>query len=138
MISHDLSVIRYLSDRVGVMYLGKIVEVGATDEVYDRPAHPYTAGLLAAVPVADPDAPPPDAAERVRGELPSPLDPPSGCRFRTRCPLATDLCAAVEPTLEAVGAAHDVACHFPLQPKAEAPEDASARGAQPGEREAAA
>ncbi|KJL23319.1 Glutathione import ATP-binding protein GsiA [Microbacterium azadirachtae] len=114
-ISHDLAVVRYLSDRVGVMYLGKIVEIGATDEVYERPAHPYTAGLLAAVPVADPDAPAPEAGERVRGELPSPLDPPSGCRFRTRCPLATDLCAAVEPTLEAVGAVHEVACHFPLQ-----------------------
>ena len=137
-ISHDLSVIRYLSDRVGVMYLGKIVEVGATDEVYERPAHPYTAGLLAAVPIADPDAPPPDAAERVRGELPSPLDPPSGCRFRTRCPLATELCATVEPMLEAVGDAHDVACHFPLQPKAQAPADASAPGARPGETEAAA
>ncbi|WP_336648509.1 ABC transporter ATP-binding protein [Microbacterium sp. MMO-10] len=137
-ISHDLSVIRYLSDRVGVMYLGKIVEVGATDEVYERPAHPYTAGLLAAVPIADPDAPPPDAAERVRGELPSPLEPPSGCRFRTRCPLATELCATVEPTLEAVGDAHDVACHFPLQPKAQAPADASAPGARPGETEAAA
>ncbi|WP_219844924.1 dipeptide ABC transporter ATP-binding protein [Microbacterium sp. MYb64] len=116
-ISHDLSVIRYLSDRVGVMYLGKIVELGATDDVYERPAHPYTAGLLAAVPVADPDAPAPAGAERVRGELPSPLDPPSGCRFRTRCPLATELCATVEPTLEAVGTGHDVACHFPLQPK---------------------
>ncbi|KJL33224.1 ABC transporter ATP-binding protein [Microbacterium azadirachtae] len=116
-ISHDLAVIRYLSDRVGVMYLGKIVEVGATDDVYERPAHPYTAGLLAAVPIADPDAPAPAGAERVRGELPSPLDPPSGCRFRTRCPLATELCATVEPTLEAVGTGHDVACHFPLQPK---------------------
>ena len=116
-ISHDLSVIRYLSDRVGVMYLGKIVELGATDDVYERPAHPYTAGLLAAVPVADPDAPAPEGVERVRGELPSPLDPPSGCRFRTRCPLATELCATVEPLLEAVGTGHDVACHFPLQPK---------------------
>ncbi|PRB15946.1 ABC transporter ATP-binding protein [Microbacterium sp. MYb62] len=114
-ISHDLAVVRYLVDRVGVMYLGALVEVGETAEVYSRPAHPYTAGLLAAVPVADPDADAP--AERVRGELPSPLDPPSGCRFRTRCPLATALCATVEPTLEAVGADHDVACHFPLQPK---------------------
>lgn len=115
-ISHDLAVVRYLVDRVGVMYLGALVEVGETAEVYSRPAHPYTAGLLAAVPVADPDAA--DAtAERVRGELPSPLDPPSGCRFRTRCPLATELCATVEPTLEAVGSDHDVACHFPLQPK---------------------
>ncbi len=115
-ISHDLAVVRYLVDRVGVMYLGALVEVGETAEVYSRPAHPYTAGLLAAVPVADPGAVE-VPAERVRGELPSPLDPPSGCRFRTRCPLATELCAAVEPTLEAVGSDHDVACHFPLQSK---------------------
>lgn len=115
-ISHDLAVVRYLVDRVGVMYLGALVEVGETAEVYAKPAHPYTAGLLAAVPVADPtlaETP----VDRVRGELPSPLDPPSGCRFRTRCPLATELCAAVEPTLEAVGSDHDVACHFPLQMK---------------------
>lgn len=137
-ISHDLAVIRYLSDRVGVMYLGKIVEVGATDEVYERPAHPYTAGLLAAVPIADPDAPAQDGAGRVRGELPSPLDPPSGCRFRTRCPLATELCATVEPTLEAVGAGHDVACHFPLQPKTGEKGDAQTLEADPTETEAAA
>lgn len=115
-ISHDLAVVRYLVDRVGVMYLGALVEVGETADVYERPAHPYTAGLLAAVPIADP-AHADDPVERVRGELPSPLDPPSGCRFRTRCPLATELCAEVEPALEAVGADHAVACHFPLQPK---------------------
>ena len=115
-ISHDLAVVRYLVDRVGVMYLGALVEVGETAEVYSRPAHPYTAGLLAAVPIADPGRAQ-DPVERVRGELPSPLDPPSGCRFRTRCPLATELCAAVEPTLEAVGTDHAVACHFPLQSK---------------------
>ena len=119
-ISHDLAVVRYLVDRVGVMYLGALVEVGATEEVYSRPAHPYTAGLLAAVPVADPDlAEMP--VERVRGELPSPLDPPSGCRFRTRCPLATELCTTVEPALEAVAGDHAVACHFPLQPKIAVP-----------------
>lgn len=121
-ISHDLSVVRYLSDRVGVMYLGKLVEVGTTEEVYRAPAHPYTAGLLAAVPVADPDAASLPAPERVRGELPSPLDPPSGCRFRTRCPLATERCATEEPALDPVaatsgadGGAHRVACHYPLQ-----------------------
>ncbi|WP_217183061.1 ABC transporter ATP-binding protein [Streptomyces sp. AC495_CC817] len=115
-ISHDLAVVRYLVDRVGVMYLGALVEVGATEEVYSRPAHPYTAGLLAAVPVADPDLA--DApVDRVTGELPSPLDPPSGCRFRTRCPLATELCAAVEPVLDPLAGDHQVACHFPLQPK---------------------
>ncbi len=137
-ISHDLAVIRYLSDRVGVMYLGKIVEVGATDDVYERPAHPYTAGLLAAVPIADPDAPAPAGAERVRGELPSPLDPPSGCRFRTRCPLATELCATVEPTLEAVGTGHDVACHFPLQPKTAEKVGVQTAGADRTETEATA
>ena len=124
-ISHDLSVVRYLSDRVGVMYLGKLVEVGTTEDVYRSPAHPYTAGLLAAVPVADPAAASLPAPERVRGELPSPLDPPSGCRFRTRCPLATERCATEEPVLDPVGAqgspapadaaTHRVACHYPLQ-----------------------
>lgn len=114
-ISHDLAVVRYLSDRVGVMYLGKLVEVGATEEVYGAPAHPYTAGLLAAIPVADPEAARQPAAERVRGELPSPLDPPSGCRFRTRCPLATEKCATEEPLLDAVTNSHQVACHYPLQ-----------------------
>ncbi|PII84027.1 dipeptide ABC transporter ATP-binding protein [Leucobacter sp. OLJS4] len=114
-ISHDLSVVRYLSDRVGVMYLGKLVEVGSTDEVYGSAAHPYTAGLLSAVPVADPEAAAQPAGERITGELPSPLDPPSGCRFRTRCPLATERCATEEPALRAVTATHSVACHFPLQ-----------------------
>lgn len=114
-ISHDLAVVRYLADRVGVMYLGKLVEIGTTDAVYGTPAHPYTAGLLAAIP--DPEAPGLPAVARVRGELPSPIDPPSGCRFRTRCPLATELCATTEPVLEAVGTTHQVACHFPLQPK---------------------
>ena len=113
-ISHDLAVVRYLADRVGVMYLGKLVEVGTAEEVYAGPAHPYTAGLLAAVPDVDPEAPPRDPSTRVRGELPSPVDPPSGCRFRTRCPLATDLCTEVEPTLRPVTATHQVACHFPL------------------------
>ncbi|GAB3857870.1 hypothetical protein GCM10028801_16960 [Nocardioides maradonensis] len=115
-ISHDLAVVRYLADRVGVMYLGKLVEVGTTEQVYGGAAHPYTAGLLAAVPDVDPEAPPRDPAARIRGELPSPLDPPSGCRFRTRCPLATDLCAEVEPTLRPVTGTHQVACHFPLVP----------------------
>ncbi|MEV6008946.1 ABC transporter ATP-binding protein [Streptomyces sp. NPDC051976] len=113
-ISHDLAVVRYLSDRVGVMYLGKLVETGTTEEVYGTTAHPYTAGLLAAVPDADPAAPPPDPSARVRGELPSPIDPPSGCRFRTRCPHATEVCATAEPPLTAVVGTHQVACHHPL------------------------
>lgn len=109
-ISHDLAVVRYLADRVGVMYLGKLVETGPAEEVYAAPAHPYTAGLLAAVPEATPAAQAPRAA-RVRGELPSPLDPPSGCRFRTRCPLATEVCAEVEPLPRNLTPTHSVACH---------------------------
>jgi oligopeptide/dipeptide ABC transporter ATP-binding protein len=116
-ISHDLSVVRYLADRIGVMYLGKLVEVGLGNDIYDRPAHPYTAGLLEAIPVPNPEI----ASERrdkvaVRGELPSPLDPPSGCRFRTRCPRAQDLCARETPQLRAFGPEHVAACHFPLHP----------------------
>ncbi|MEU5869724.1 ABC transporter ATP-binding protein [Nonomuraea sp. NPDC047529] len=114
-ISHDLAVVRYLADRVGVMYLGKLVETGTTEEVYGAPAHPYTAGLLAAVPDADPEARQPRGA-RVRGELPSPIDPPSGCRFRTRCALADDVCAQAEPLPRQVTGTHQVACHHPLQP----------------------
>ena len=129
-ISHDLSVVRYLSDRVGVMYLGKLVEVGSTDEVYGSAAHPYTAGLLSAVPVADPGAAAQPASERITGELPSPLDPPSGCRFRTRCPLATERCATEEPAMRAVTATHRVACHFPLQELA-ASASAPRSGAEP-------
>ena len=117
MISHDLSVVRYLADRIGVMYLGKLVEVGPGNDIYDRPAHPYTAGLLEAIPVPNPEI----AGERgdkvaVRGELPSPLQPPSGCRFRTRCPRAQDLCARETPVLRPFGPEHVAACHFPLQP----------------------
>ncbi|MGN6867033.1 MAG: dipeptide ABC transporter ATP-binding protein, partial [Solirubrobacteraceae bacterium] len=116
-ISHDLSVVRYLADRIGVMYLGKLVEVGPGNDIYDRPAHPYTAGLLEAIPVPNPEI----AGERadkvaVRGELPSPLAPPSGCRFRTRCPRAQDLCARETPVLRPFGPEHVAACHFPLQP----------------------
>jgi peptide/nickel transport system ATP-binding protein len=115
-ISHDLAVVRYLADRVGVMYLGKLVEIGDTAEVYGSPAHPYTAGLLAAVPDPDPERPADADAGRVRGELPSPIDPPSGCRFRTRCPLASEECALVEPLPRPISDTHEVACHHPLQP----------------------
>jgi len=114
-ISHDLSVVRYLSDRVGVMYLGKLVEIGPVEDVYEHTAHPYTAGLLEAIPVPDPRRGRP-AGAAVRGELPSAAAPPSGCRFRTRCARAEDLCAAVEPPLRAFsGRGHEAACHFPLE-----------------------
>jgi len=115
-ISHDLAVVRYLSDKIGVMYLGKLVEVGPADEVYLTPAHPYTRGLIDSAPVADPDAERAKADTGVRGELPSAIFPPSGCRFRTRCPLAQEVCAEVEPPLVPFSpAGHQAACHFPLQ-----------------------
>jgi peptide/nickel transport system ATP-binding protein len=114
-ISHDLSVVRYMADRIGVMYLGKLVEIGRGDDIYQRAAHPYTAGLLASIPDPDPAGATGTALEAVRGELPSAADPPSGCRYRTRCPLAQDRCAEVEPPLAVVAGEHKVACHFPLQ-----------------------
>jgi peptide/nickel transport system ATP-binding protein len=116
-ISHDLSVVRYMADRIGVMYLGKLVEVGTGDDIYERAAHPYTAGLLETIPEANPEVARAKAAAEVpiKGELPSPLNPPSGCRFRTRCPLAQDKCAEVVPELRSFGGGHRAACHFPLR-----------------------
>jgi peptide/nickel transport system ATP-binding protein len=115
-ISHDLGVVRYLSDKIGVMYLGKLVEVGPAEEVYLRPAHPYTRGLLDSAPVADPEAEKKKVTEGVKGELPSAIHPPSGCRFRTRCPRAQAICADVEPPMTPfAGEGHLAACHFPLQ-----------------------
>jgi peptide/nickel transport system ATP-binding protein len=115
-ISHDLSVVRYLSTHIGVMYLGKMVEAGPAEEVYLTPAHPYTRGLIAAAPVPDPRAGRAGGAG-VRGELPSALHPPSGCRFHTRCPLAQDICAEEEPPPRPFSeSGHQAACHFPLQP----------------------
>jgi peptide/nickel transport system ATP-binding protein len=115
-ISHDLSVVRYLSTRIGVMYLGKLVEVGPAADVYERPRHPYTRGLIDTIPVADPWAGKGKDGEGIKGELPSALDPPSGCRFRTRCPIARDVCATEEPAMRAFGTnGHQAACHFPLE-----------------------
>ena len=119
-ISHDLSVVRYIADRIGVMYLGKLVELGTGDEVYARPAHPYTAGLLSSVPVPNPAVQRARTAVPMIGELPSPLHPPSGCPFRTRCPRAQALCAEEEPALGPFGGEHYAACHFPLQEPARA------------------
>ena len=115
-ISHDLSVVRYMSDTIGVMYLGKLVEVGPAPGVYSSPIHPYTRGLIDTVPVADPALERAKEHEGVRGELPSAVAPPSGCRFRTRCPRAQDLCAAEEPPLRPFTPdGHHAACHFPLR-----------------------
>jgi peptide/nickel transport system ATP-binding protein len=116
LISHDLAVVRYMADTIGVMYLGKLVEMGPAHEVYDHPAHHYTRGLLDAVPEADPvKSRLKVAAKGVRGELPSAVDPPSGCRFRTRCPRAEEKCAEEEPPLVSFGNGHMAACHFPLE-----------------------
>ena len=115
-ISHDLSVVRYMADAIGVMYLGKLVEIGPADDVYARPAHPYTKGLIDTVPVADPGAERAKEHQGVRGELPSAIAPPSGCRFRTRCPFAQEKCAAEEPPLRPFSTeGHQAACHFPLR-----------------------
>ena len=112
-IAHDLAVVKNISDRVAVMYLGKMCEISEANNLYERPAHPYTALLLDSVPEPDPSVElNTDMVEE--GDLPSPINPPSGCRFRTRCPYATDVCAAEEPQMRPVGEDHFVACHHPL------------------------
>jgi oligopeptide/dipeptide ABC transporter ATP-binding protein len=114
-ISHDLAVVKYMADRIGVMYLGKLVEMGSAEDVYQRAAHPYTGGLIATIPVPDPEEARARKGAGIKGELPSPVTPPSGCRFRTRCPFVQDLCAQEEPPLRSFGPGHVAACHFPLQ-----------------------
>jgi peptide/nickel transport system ATP-binding protein len=113
-IAHDLAVVKNVSDRVLVMYLGKICEVGSPDDLYEHPAHPYTAALLAAIPVPDPGVRP-DSEKVLGGEVPSPIHPPSGCRFRSRCPKAQPKCVTDEPEVRVLAPNHYVACHFPLE-----------------------
>jgi len=111
-IAHDLSMVRYISTRVGVMYLGKMMELTSSDELYENPLHPYTRALLSAIPIPDPPLERQRQRMLLEGDLPSPANPPTGCRFSTRCPLATDLCRAQEPEFREVTERHWAACHF--------------------------
>jgi len=133
-VAHDLSVVRHVSDRVAVMYLGWVIEIGTREEIYERPTHPYTQALLSAVPIEDPY----ERGKRDRivltGDVPSPANPPSGCRFRTRCWKAQEICAIEEPALIDRGHGHPSACHFAevLQPLALADTGSSGNGITPG------
>jgi len=113
-IAHDLALVKQVSDRVAVMYLGKLCEIGPVREIYSEPLHPYTLALLSSIPDPDPQVGRRDTGKVIKGELPSPLDPPSGCRFRTRCPRAQDRCAAEVPEMRPMSNGRYVACHFPL------------------------
>ena len=111
-IAHDLSMVRYVSDDVGVMYLGQLVEISEADEIYKKPLHPYTRGLLGSISIANPKLARLKVKSSIEGDIPSPIDPPSGCRFHTRCPYAKPECAQSKPELKDVGGGHRVACHL--------------------------
>jgi len=114
LIAHDLALVKQVSDRVAVMYLGKLCEMGPAEALYTDPLHPYTLALLESIPSPDPAAPRSSAHATIRGEPPSPVSPPSGCRFRTRCPRAQERCALEEPPMLQLAEGHSVACHYPL------------------------
>lgn len=111
-VAHDLSMVRHISDRIGVMYLGKIVEISPSGELYKNPLHPYTKALLSAIPIADPKVAKANNRQVIKGELPSPMDIPSGCRFHTRCPYAMPICKEEIPILKKMDQEHSVACHL--------------------------
>jgi oligopeptide transport system ATP-binding protein len=110
-IAHDLSMVRHISDRIGVMYLGQLAEVAESDELYHHPQHPYTKALLSAIPIPDPDLTRKNKRIILQGDVPSPIDPPAGCRFASRCPIASGKCREETPVLSDRGAGHFVACH---------------------------
>jgi oligopeptide/dipeptide ABC transporter ATP-binding protein len=112
-VAHDLSVVRHVSDRIVVMYLGKVMEVSPAEELYSKPIHPYTSALLSAIPIPDPNENRGRVRQTVSGEPPNPIAPPPGCRFHTRCPRATDICRRVEPQLTEYAGGHTAACHHP-------------------------
>ncbi len=111
-IAHDLSMVKHISDRIGVMYLGKLVELASSDELYDNPNHPYTQALLSAIPVPDPDVTKAHKRIVLEGDVPSPINPPSGCRFRTRCKYVMDICKEQEPEFIEISPNHFSACHL--------------------------
>ncbi|MGG1676797.1 ABC transporter ATP-binding protein [Neobacillus sp. NRS-1170] len=111
-VAHDLSMVRHISDRIGVMYLGKLVEISNSDELYHKPLHPYTQALLSAIPIPDPIKAQNSKREIITGELPSPIEMETGCRFRSRCPFAKPICAEVDPQMKQVDGEHFVACHL--------------------------
>jgi len=113
-VAHDLSVVRHVSDRIAVMYLGKVVELSPAEELYAKPIHPYTQGLLGAIPIPDPNLSRARTRRPPTGELPNPVDPPPGCRYNTRCQFATEICRTVEPPLTRYPSGHEAACHHPL------------------------
>ena len=137
-IAHDLGVVRHVSDRIAVMYLGKLVELSPAEELYTRPIMPYTEALLSAVPIPDPDLA--EARERIvlQGDVPSPIDPPSGCRFHPRCRYATEICSQVEPPLVDYGGGHLAACHHPLNVDLEMLRNATVAANSPAEADSSA